>query len=502
MKNKLIFLFVVLFLIGCTDVSENEILDVGENSQQENDDLQLKAMDGPYHALGFSYDETEEYLDKKSIKRAVIDVEKLAEDSKYSVIVNDEVNGNNEYYYGASSYDYIKDITEKTGVNLSASGDSIKWGKELLGFSASFSKDKEFQTIESLSTKYSFASVDVRKDVKWLQLAEDVDYLSNFLTDKFIRDVANMTSADKFVQDYGTHVLTDITIGGILRIMYTSSLIKEDNVERKKEAMKAKLNFTLKKIGLGTEINTEKIENTSTSVENKNQTLHVRYKAGEGVDGDYNLETGYPTIKKYSWEKSVTATSGGLGLTEIDWEKAYPIYEFIADPVKKQLVKEAVIRYIENKQLNNPLELKPFYRLYYEADQNCWFETEWNNVTKHSNYQSKYEWVEGYVLANSIPGETLPLYKIHWNAGKMTWYETDWNKVQANLNGGGSVYKGIDGYIYKYPKEGTIPLYRMYWEAGQMSWLDTRWEEVQNNVNGGGTVYEGIIGYIYRSTKQ
>lgn len=44
------------------------------------------------------------------------------------------------------------------------------------------------------------------------------------------------------------------------------------------------------------------IENVSTSAENINRTLHLEYKGGDGVGGTYNLETGYPTIDKYSWE--------------------------------------------------------------------------------------------------------------------------------------------------------------------------------------------------------
>lgn len=59
--------------------------------------------------------------------------------------------------------------------------------------------------------------------------------LSNFLTDKFKRDISNMTSPEQFVKDYGTHVLADITIGGVLRVMYSSSIIKEDDQEKKRK---------------------------------------------------------------------------------------------------------------------------------------------------------------------------------------------------------------------------------------------------------------------------
>ena len=80
----------------------------------------------------------------------------------------------------------------------------------------------------------------------------------------------------------------------------------------------------LAKIGLSADVDKTVIENVSTSAENINRTLHLEYKGGDGVGGTYNLETGYPTIDKYSWEKSVTAANAGL--TKINWDKAYPIY--------------------------------------------------------------------------------------------------------------------------------------------------------------------------------
>ena len=155
----------------------------------------------------------------------------MREFDKNSIITSNEVSGKNQYYYGYSSYDYIKEITKKTGVNTSVSCDSIPIVKGNLSFTGSFSKENF--TRHELSTKYSYASADICKDVRWLRLAENVDVLSNFLTDKFKRDISNMTSPEQFVKDYGTHVLADITIGGVLRVMYSSSIIKEDNQEKK-----------------------------------------------------------------------------------------------------------------------------------------------------------------------------------------------------------------------------------------------------------------------------
>ena len=161
-------------------------------TQNENKELTTRSLDTDDHALGFGYDVTGDYLDKYSIRNSVIDIAKLREFDKNSIITSNEVSGKNQYYYGYSSYDYIKEITKKTGVNTSVSCDSIPIVKGNLSFTGSFSKENF--TRHELSTKYSYASADICKDVRWLRLAENVDVLSNFLTDKFKRDISNMTS--------------------------------------------------------------------------------------------------------------------------------------------------------------------------------------------------------------------------------------------------------------------------------------------------------------------
>lgn len=73
-------------------------------------------------------------------------------------------------------------------------------------------------------------------------------------------------------------------------------------IKRKNESYKSWIERSISKIGLSADVDKTVIENVSTSAENINRTLHLEYKGGDGVGGTYNLETGYPTIDKYSWE--------------------------------------------------------------------------------------------------------------------------------------------------------------------------------------------------------
>ena len=496
MKNKLCALSLILLLISCSDEIQ-QFDDFIKQTQNENKELTTRSLDTDDHALGFGYDVTGDYLDKYSIRNSVIDIAKLREFDKNSIITSNEVSGKNQYYYGYSSYDYIKEITKKTGVNTSVSCDSIPIVKGNLSFTGSFSKENF--TRHELSTKYSYASADICKDVRWLRLAENVDVLSNFLTDKFKRDISNMTSPEQFVKDYGTHVLADITIGGVLRVMYSSSIIKEDDQEKKTKVIKAGLKGVLAKIGLSADVDKTVIENVSTSAENINRTLHLEYKGGDGVGGTYNLETGYPTIDKYSWEKSVTAANAGL--TKINWDKAYPIYEFISDPVKREQVKKAVIKYINDSQLS-VLQLNPIYEMFAPTMDDRFYAFSWDEVQMQINKWNNEFWgFKGYILAK--PGvNTIPIYEMFAPTMNDRFYAFSWNEVQWQINDWKNENWGLRGYILSEPEANTQPIYEMYSPLLNDRFYVWSWEEVQMQISKWDLVYKSIrvnigISYVF-----
>lgn len=499
MKKKLCVLSFITLLFSCSD--ETGQYETFVNSRvNDNEEVKTRSLDTDDHALGFSYDVTGDYLDKYSIRNSVVDIVKLREYDRNSVITSNEVSGKNQYHYGYSSSEYIKEVTKNSGViasvnyeNAPAEGSSsIPTKKGTLSFTGTFSKSNFTRYL--LSTKYSFASADICKDVRWLHLAEDVKVLSNFLTDKFKRDVANMTSADQFVKDYGTHVLTDITIGGVLRVMYSSSIIKEDNKETKTRIIKAGFKGTLNKIGLNADVDNTVTEDVSTSAEKRDQTLYLEYKGGEGVGGTYNLETGYPTIDKYSWEKSVTAANAGL--TKINWEKAYPIYEFISDPVKQQQVKEAVVRYIENSQLGEPLQLKPIYEMHAPLWKDRFYVFSWEEVQMQMSTHHNENWgFRGYILAESA-ANTKPIYEMHAPLWKDRFYVFSWEEVQNQINVHHNENWGLKGYILAESTANAKPIYEMYAPLWEDRFYVFSWEEVVTQMSYKNENW-GLKGYVY-----
>ncbi|MDR2912715.1 MAG: hypothetical protein LBV38_05390, partial [Alistipes sp.] len=119
-----------------------------------------------------------------------------------------------------------------------------------------------------------------------------------------------------------------------------------------------------------------------------------------------------------AWESSVTYDNGGI--VDINWDSAYYIYEFIANPTKRAQIKAAVEAYLASAVVSL-VEVKPLYRLYTQSYDNTFFTT---SVSEAGYYQNRWNYyfdsgyvnanesahyVQGYVFKTQQPG-TVPLY--------------------------------------------------------------------------------------------
>ncbi|MDR1717844.1 MAG: hypothetical protein LBS20_18575 [Prevotella sp.] len=491
-NHWLILLFIVL--LSCSN--EEELIEYTEDQTEKK--LALKSADGKYRVLGHGYDITGDYLNKHSIRKVILDLEKLQKDRGQNIIYyNPESGGNNEYYYGYDAYDYLKDITKKSNYNTTANGQELE-KNGLKAFSGSITIDKDFQNKYSYSSKYSFASINIIQYLADMRIEESkVMELAKYVTTDFINDlnyaVGNESREDQFVIDYGTHVMTSFSMGGTLSILYRSSIIETFDYSETKNAIKIGLNATLDKIGLGANIDKNVTTIESINKKNKEAYLFVRYKGGKGIDATYNLETGIPTISTTSWVNSVTAENAGL--LEMDWNRTYPIYELISEPTKKARIQAAVNRYIVKNQIK-VLRLKRLYRVYSNNLRNNFYLFDWKHVQECLGYGDFYDGVDGYILAEAAPN-TRPLHRMYSKNLRNTFYVFNMNHVQECL-GYGDLYEGIDGYVLINPESDTTrPLYKMYSHNLLNTFYLFDWTKVQECL-GYGDSYSGIDGYIYK----
>lgn len=361
-------------------------------------------------------------------------------------------------------------------------------------FSGTVTTGSKSNTQYSYSSKYSFAKVDVLKKQRHYYLNTDLNTLSQYLSFTFIQDL-NKFSADDIVKMYGTHVLTDIMVGGIYSAIYKSAIVEEDNRVEKTRTVSSGAKFNLSKIGLDANGTWSTTEINERNKKNSKWMCYIKCLGGSTSSTTMTLSPNQGpsyTINLGAWTESVDDTHSVL--VDVNWNKTYPIYELVTDPMIKPKLKAAVERYIESKKIT-VLKLTPLYALYWSQGVNSHFVTSWSEATKYFSEGHQYFGVTGYINTDPVPG-TKAVYKLYWNYGKNTTYTTSWDAVLTYTKKDHD-YQGIIGYINDPQAPNTIPLYSMYYAGGRDSHHSTVWADVQAWVKNRGDEYDGILGYIY-----
>lgn len=350
------FYFISMILLGlvvsnCSEM-EDEFASANENKPQEVTTTTRAMGDGQYQVLGYGYDITGEYLERQSIKLQILNIDSFVKQNGglYRVESVNEINDN--MYLGENFMNYVKDVIKKSNFSGSVAEKMAKVDTEKgeVPYSFSASYNGESTKKKSITTKETFFKVDQTKHLEQYILYAGPDTLSNYLTTYF-KTKLNTASPDDIVEEFGTHILLDFLVGGRLSAYYTSTITDNLNSESKTHIAKAGATFALKKIGLSfsggstsTEVETYQRKNTNWSCQVITKGgQHNGHKVTISSEGVVNH-----TLDFSEWQKSVDKNH--CVLTEINFNKTYPIYEFIKDPVKKQQIKDAVIRYINNQK--------------------------------------------------------------------------------------------------------------------------------------------------------
>lgn len=364
MKKPLLFLVIVTMLWSCK--RQNDLQPTNNATSKNNGKLQTRSLgDGKWDALGYGLDVTRDLLDINSVSDApIFDMNRFAVDypSRINVITTTE--GSENYFSGATAYDYLKDITTKQSFDANGTNTPKIEGAKSDGsqnlWTGSLSKNNSDQNKTTYSNRYSYATFEEVQRVKKIQFTGDVStsLLMNYLTPEFTNNVATM-SADALVARYGTHIMLDISIGGRLRFNYSGSIVTESNYTQKASAVKAGMGFGLLKI-IGVNINadksTEEVNQITTETRDKQYSAKFYGGTNSGrsvsIDKDGNTSE---TINIASWQQSVNVNNAAL----IDVGKALFLYDFITDPTKKAAVKAAVEKHIKDSQItmiNDPVD--------------------------------------------------------------------------------------------------------------------------------------------------
>ncbi len=168
----------------------------------------------------------------------------------------------------------------------------------------------------------------VIKRIKRLYLdVVDANDLIPYLSTAFINNLNKMTP-EQFVEEYGTHVLLDISIGGRLQFNYRSVITETDNNIEKKKIVEAGAKTSIGIFGASGNGSHETTEVKNLNKKNSNWDVEISYHGGTNSGLNYSLTSteGLTSIQfnKTQWEESVSDKNAAL--VDINWNKT-PLYE-------------------------------------------------------------------------------------------------------------------------------------------------------------------------------
>jgi len=387
-----------LFLFSCNSDEELQ----NENTQKET--RSTKAMgDNKYQVLGYGYDVTEEYLSRTSIKDIVLDVNRFVEN--YPHLLRKEYVGEtyDETYFGEDFMSYSKEIINKSSFKGSvaerakeAKFDENKRAVIPYSFSGSF--NSESTNKNSVSTRYSFARIDVLRKHRQYFLNITPQDITNYLTSEFNRDI-NSLSPDNVVKKYGTHVLLDFVIGGTYSAYYKSTITENTTSTSKTKIVEGGVASALSKVGVSfsTSLTSKQVEEYTR----KNSDWSCRINVRGGTDNGHTVTINSngvfgQTFSIGNWLKTVD--DANCVLAEVTFNRTYPIYEFISNPTKKQQIKDAVIRYL-NSKTKEVLKVKPMYQLKSKNTGDTWYAYNWADYQyAMSKWKDAGGGIDGYLM--------------------------------------------------------------------------------------------------------
>jgi len=452
-KLKIICLLCV-FTAAFSSCKKNELAeDKGLTGNHKN--LAI-AGDEKWDLLGYGYDMTGDPLALQNASDApVIDMKSFERDYFNRINTPTTSEGKQYYYYGATASDYLKDVIKERNFSLSVTAGTKSPTEDGQSyFTGSLTYKNKNQNIYSFSSKYSYARFEETYRIKIIQFTGDVtiDLLKNYLTPEFLNNV-NTVSADALVERYGTHVLTNISLGGRLVFDFSGSIVNETTTEKKTSSAEGALGFFVKKFGINISSTISSEEMTKNFNESRERSFGLRFYGGTNSGRSVSFDSnGYSSesVSISGWEQSVNTKN--CALVAID--NAVPIYELIADPVKKEQVKAAVEKYIRDRQIKDLGEV-PIYAYYSSLGADHYF-TPINQPTIGNNGDFKNEGIVFYAFNRPTDG-TVPVY-VYYNPKSADHYYGIGNQPTI----GDFRNEGIAFFAYPKNTPYTRPVYMYY----------------------------------------
>ncbi len=392
LRNYIMIIFAITFILGSCSKNEDELMSA--ESVQTNSTPKFKAIaddiSGPYNVLGFGYDATDPYLEYSYSKLQVIDVNKLVEERIYEYFTGTPLANRTFIVAGSDGLDFASEICNKF------SG-TVPVKTVTLGIKGDITLNN------TMSSKYSYATCYSNIYMKHMKLYSNQNMLNNYLTPGFI-NALNTLSNSEIIYRYGTHVYSDIFIGGRLEVSYKSIV----NTESKKLVVNAGVSASIEKV-----FDLSADNHADMSLKTSNTSYVCTYKTYGGNPGSSSINVINDETKPINintWSSTVNANNSVL--IEIGDNSLIPIYEFVTDATKKAALRTAVDNYVLSKGFT-VLPVMPLYR-YYNGTNHFY-----TTILGEGGSDWNYEGIQAFIFQNQ-EANTVALYRFCKNVKKKT----------------------------------------------------------------------------------
>ena len=336
MKRILILLTLLTLFTSCrkdqmlTEVDNKPILTAKLSKLMVS-----QPADGKWDVLGYGYDITGQYANSESATYPVIDVERFKLERPEYIVSSGAETGTHYFAAGYNAEDFSYKMTEDSEIGI---------GMPKV-FSGTISKNSSRE--DKWSSKYIYGTYSTLAIKKSLKMIVDVALLKSYLHPGFLTYVETLTP-EKLVEYYGTHVLTNIKLGGKLELIYSAQSRSSNRIEAAGSGTKASYKEIFN-------IKANDSTNETEASSNFDEQAFVRTIGGNSgasivANITFNSE-GKPssTYNTAAWAAGVTDDNAEL--VSVSPGGMLPLYELIENPAKKAALKSYIDQYLINKQV-------------------------------------------------------------------------------------------------------------------------------------------------------
>lgn len=299
----------------------------------DSTNLELQAANAEtYNLLGHGYDATGFFFNALSGRAKVLDIEKLIELDPGHYVIHFGQTHYSETLVGLSASTMVKIMSGSTESYFRPTTDNSKWNMFCGQMSAAFDQS----TLSS--DKYTYSMYQEFVHICSQTYSGTIDTLRSHLTEAFQTDLRDKTP-ENILMKYGTHVLTNVQLGGKILVMYKSHVPSSVDVSWQSQ------------VGLSQAVlylfgQSMSISSTNEPFANEEQEVFAVTSGGIRMtpwQGTVSTDTLTRSIVNIApWFESIKEN---MSLIDVQEDYLIPIYELVNDETKRTALRSAYNTY-------------------------------------------------------------------------------------------------------------------------------------------------------------